>query len=770
MTFLTSRNTLQQTLDSQKLHIALLNNQGEIIYVNKAWRRFAEANDCIKESVSEGVNYLQVCDKAAADGDAIANLFADNFRKLVSGALSSFDFDYECHSPQEMRYFNCAVSKLINEEILGAVVSHQDITERKQAEIALKESENKYRHLYETMPQGVLIQDAQGKILEANGAAVEILGLTEDQLFGRTAYDPRWQLIHEDGSPFQPSEMASNIALRTGKSVRDITCGIYVPEIEEYRWILVGSSPQFKDDESKPNKIMTVFTDITKRKQTEEEISKLSTAVMQSPSLIVITDLRGKIEYINPQFTKITGYSQQEAIGQQASIVKSRKQPESAYKKLWESILGGDTWSGRFINRRKDGSEYTEEAIIFPIKNNSNKIIKLCKIGNDISHELALEEQLRRSQKLETIGTLAGGIAHDFNNMLTPILGYVDMALHNLENSNPLYHNLKQVLNASIRAKDLVEQILLFSKQSEKKHQPLALHSLVKEVLKLMRPSIPTTIKIQQHIDANCKQVLADASQIHQVLVNLCTNAWHSMEDKGGELIIELQQVFLDTNALQLHPMLTEGEYARLSVIDSGHGIEEPTIERIFEPFFTTKTVDKGTGLGLSVVHGIVRSHKGDIQVKSSPGRGSVFHVYLPVLNDVVKKSEGKTKKIDRGHESILVVDDDVFVAKLVKSMLEKLGYKVSSFNSSRDALENFRQHPQIYDLLISDLTMPEMTGLELAEQVQKVSPDFPVMIMTGYGEELNEDSNRTYGIRKVIGKPLEMQRLAITVRELLEK
>jgi CheY-like chemotaxis protein len=316
----------------------------------------------------------------------------------------------------------------------------------------------------------------------------------------------------------------------------------------------------------------------------------------------------------------------------------------------------------------------------------------------------------------------------------------------------------------------LVEQILLFSKQSEKERQPLALQTQVKEALKLLRPTIPTTIEIRQRIDDSCGKVQADATQIHQVIVNLCTNAWQAMEEYGGTLTIELNQIKIDASTAKLHPDLNEAEYARLSVIDTGPGIDEETLDRIFEPFFTTKSVDKGTGLGLSVVHGIVQSHRGDIHIYSEEGKGSVFHVYLPIFVTQKEKSNLTLSEIARGSELIMIVDDEMEITNLIKRMLENFGYKVEVFESGIEGLKEFKHNPEKFDLLISDLTMPQMTGLDLADQIHKVNPQFPVLIMTGFGDNITLATQKRYGIKQVIGKPIIIQELITSIRSVLDK
>lgn len=394
-------------------------------------------------------------------------------------------------------------------------------------------------------------------------------------------------------------------------------------------------------------------------------------------------------------------------------------------------------------------------------------IVDLTDLRRAQEEKARLEMEHRRSQKLETIGTMAGGIAHDFNNLLTPILGYTQMGLDSINSSDPLYEDLEQVVVGAHRAKELVEQILLFSRQVEKERKPLELQILVNEALKLLRSSIPATVQFESKVDASCAKVFADASQMHQVVVNLCANAWQAMENEGGNLKVELGQVRVDADMARKYPNLNETDYVRLSVIDTGEGMDEESVERIFEPFYSTKAGDnRGTGLGLSVVHGIVRAHGGDILVDSELGKGSAFHVYIPVADEVVdERSLEKAPTIQGGEESILIVDDEKMITNLYRKGLSRYGYVVDSYNDSIEALEAFRRNPGKYDLVISDLTMPNMTGLELAKKLQEVRSEIPIIIVTGYSSNLREDAVKEYGIRRVLKKPIVMSELASAVR-----
>ena len=370
---------------------------------------------------------------------------------------------------------------------------------------------------------------------------------------------------------------------------------------------------------------------------------------------------------------------------------------------------------------------------------------------------------------METIGTLAGGIAHDFNNILAPIMGYTEMALFKLNESEPLYKDLQNVLKGTHRAKDLVEQILLFSKQSEKERQPVSLQSQINEALKLLRPSIPTTIEINYDIDNTCPLIMADATQIHQVIVNLCTNAWQAMGKKGGLLTIELKFKDIDANFAKLHPELIESKYVCLSITDTGIGMDTRTIDRIFEPFFTTKDVDKGTGLGLSVVHGIIKSHKGSIIVYSEPDKGTTINVYLPIIKSDDMLVTNKNSKIIGGSEHIMIVDDEPLVLEMVSTMLSDFGYKTETFSTALDAIKAYKIEPNKYDLILTDLTMPRITGLELSEQLHKNNSELPLIIMTGFGDTLTKATLDSYNINKIIGKPILIRELTEAIREVLD-
>ena len=515
---------------------------------------------------------------------------------------------------------------------------------------------------------------------------------------------------------------------------------------------------------------MTIYRDTTERKQVEKERILLATAVEQAAESIIISDRPGTIQYVNPAFERLSGFTPEEIIGQNFRILKSDKHDEAFYRKMYAVISRGKIWKGRTTNRMKDGTLLEFEAIISPIHDSSGEIINFVSVNRDITQEVELRAQLRQAQKMEAIGTLAGGIAHDFNNILFPIVGYVEMMLEDAPADSPTHDRLKQVMKGTKRAGDLVKQILAFSRRTEDKQKPIKVQTIIKEVLKLTRSTLPVTIEIRQHISNQCGLVMADFTQIHQVAMNLMTNAYKAMQDEGGKMEVTLKEVELGLDDLT-DPSMTPGAYVCLTVADTGLGMDQSVISRIFEPYFTTKENGKGTGLGLAVAYGIVKNFNGDIKVYSELGEGTAFHVYLPVIKTEVTKEEMDTvAPVQKGNERTLLVDDEEPIVSMEKEMLERLGYQVTARTSSVEALEAFRAAPDKFDLVITDMTMPNMTGVQLSQKLLEISPGIPIIICTGFSEQINEQRIKTMGIRGYVMKPVVASELGKTIRAALDQ
>jgi len=388
----------------------------------------------------------------------------------------------------------------------------------------------------------------------------------------------------------------------------------------------------------------------------------------------------------------------------------------------------------------------------------------------DITKQTELESRLRQAQKMEAIGTLAGGIAHDFNNILFPLMGYAEMLKLDLPVGSPLHGHVDEILHAALRSKELVKQILTFSRKGDQDIKPIKLQPTVNEALKLLRSSIPTTIDIQQNIDPDCGVVVADPTQIHQIIMNLTTNAYHAVEETGGMLKVNLKQVRLESDQ-SVFLELTPGEYVRLTVADTGIGIEKDVMDKIFDPYFTTKETGKGTGLGLSVVLGIVKNCNGDIRINSEPGKGTEIQVYLPIMDRKVDDIKtDRSEPVRGGTEKILLVDDEETILRMEQQMLERLGYRITTRTGSVDALEAFKANPDSFDLIITDMTMPNMTGVQLAGEIKRIRPDIPVILCTGFSYQINDEKSKALGIQGFIMKPVIMKEIAAKIRMVLEE
>ena len=648
------------------------------------------------------------------------------------------------------------------QDCLVSVVS--DISEIKKAEEALAESEKRYRTLFERAGDAIFIIESggekDGRIVNANQAAAAMYGYPRDELIGMNM----GRLVAR--------ETIARAHERYGDKIEDV---LRVEWVRDEGVHLRKNGHRFSVETSGGivelggrDYIFAFHRDISDRKKAEEERLLLATAIEQSPDLVCITDTQRRIEYVNPAFERLTGFSRESVIGKHGSVFKADFHGRLSIQVIWEHLEKGMTWKGRMTNRRQDGTSFDVEAAIAPVTDAKGKIFKFITVERDITESIKQERQIRQTQKLEAIGTLAGGVAHDFNNILSGILGFTEIALLEIEQESAARAALQKVIAASERAGDLVRQILAFSRKSEQEFKPTLVRIIVKEALKLCRASLPSFIQIRQHIDSDLA-VMGDPTQIHQVVMNLCTNAGHAMEETGGVLKVEMDDLYLDEAFAQRYPNASPGTFIRILVSDTGCGIPPENLERIFDPFFTTKKQGKGTGLGLSVVHGIVESHGGLLTVESQPGVGTAITVYLPAIEAQSETAKDHEVVLPTGTERVLFVDDEPFQVELGKEVLGRLGYQVVTETDSLSALDRFCADPDAFDLLMTDMTMPVMTGDELGRAVLEIRPDLPVILCTGYSERITESEAVSMGFKGFAMKPMVVGQIARIVRDVLD-
>jgi len=510
--------------------------------------------------------------------------------------------------------------------------------------------------------------------------------------------------------------------------------------------------------------------DITARRKGEEDRARLAMAVDQAAEMVVVTDREGTIQYVNPAFERITGYTTAEAVGKNPRILHSGKQDELFYREMWGTLLHGETWEGHFVNRKKDGTLYEEDATISPVRDPAGGIVSFVAVKRDVTRLLSLEKQVRMAQKMEAVGTLAGGVAHDFNNALTVIIGFGEMLKRRILNDSQAVSDLDQILGSAERASVLTRQLLTFARRQIVDLVNLDLNQVVTDLEKLLRKVIREGIDIKSFPSATPVTIRADRGQIEQILMNLCLNARDAMPTEG-KLIVETDVAWLEDEYLKKYPYMKAGRYAVLSVSDTGVGMDEKTQERIFEPFFTTKGPDKGTGLGLAVVYGIVKQHNGFIHLYSEPGKGSTFRVYFPSVESLPDPKTAASRTVTvGGNETILLTEDEEPVRNLMEQTLRSYGYRVLVTRDGEEAVDEFRRHEKEIAMVVLDAVMPKMGGKQAYDAMAKTSPGLKVLFLSGYSANAIHESFVLLPGLPFLQKPFVPDALARKVREVLDK
>ena len=637
-----------------------------------------------------------------------------------------------------------------------------------KAEKEFQRREERYKLAIEATEDGIWDFDPRTGVAYFSPRWLSMLGYKPGEL--EFTYETWTERLHPDDRP--DAEAALRRFLDQPEDIFSIEFRMRTKN-GDWRWIHSRGKAFERDSAGRISRMIGTHVDITERRRLENALLITQFSFDKASIGIYWISAEAQILNVNEQAARQLGYSIEELKSMSILDIDPLVNNDN-WGLIWQKLYENGSDKFETIHRRKDGVEvpvYITSNLLdyggrqFSIAF-SQDITDRKKMEKDAKR---LEEALNQSQKMEAIGTLAGGIAHDFNNILSAVIGYSELSIAKTEVDSPVHQNLQKVITAGLRARDLVQQILAFSRKEDRIRQPVNFAPVVKEALKLMRASLPTTIEISQYIDDGLELVLANPIQIHQIVMNLCANAAQAMAASGGRLCVRTSQVRLSDRDIRIHPDLKPGDYLKLSVQDTGHGIAPEIMQRIYDPFFTTKPEGKGTGLGLSVVHGIVKSYNGVIIGYSEPDCGTRFDVYIPTVKEQSVAVKPVDPELPRGSEHILLVDDEPALLETGRQLLENFGYRVSTAGGSEQALGIFRRIPQEIDLVLTDMTMPHMTGDKLAVELLKIRPDLSIVLCTGYSIDMSDEKAEKMGIKSFLHKPILEADLSRVVRNVLD-
>ncbi len=749
----------QSLKDSEMLYRAIFENSfdaivihidGQIVFVNKT------AVDLSGMETKQQLIGTHVLDNIHHDDLDVA---VEQLRKIAVGRVPLSPAVLRYKGPNgDYVFVEFSSQKIIYEGKPACITFGRDITDRTKAKEEVNKAKNELEKFFALVPDLICVATLDGYFKRLNAAWEGVLGYSIEEMLGK----PFTDFIHPDDIALTIAEVEEQI--KGGHTINFVNR--YRCKDNTYRWLEWVAAPA----ENKTF-LYAAARDITDRVLGEEKIRILSSSVEQAGESIMITDRKGVIEYANPAFSRITGYSVEEAIGKTPGILKSGNQDTTFYKDMWRTITSGEVWHGKVVNRKKDGSLHSTMLTISPVLDQSGDkatYSHFVGIQSDLTEIENLEHQFYQAQKMEAVGTLVGGIAHDFNNMLAGMIGNLYLAKKKVREQPDVVKKLDNIEGIAFQAAEMVRQLLTFARKSMVNIKPIPLIPFVKEALKLLHLAVPENIKMHQYICSETMQINGDVTQLNQILMNLVQNACDALEAVDDPYIIIRLDIFhAEGIFIESHSYFTAGLYAHLSIADNGCGIPEHQIGHLFEPFFTTKEPGKGTGLGLAMVFGAIKTHQGFVEVESTEGKGSTFHIYIPLLQtEAVELAPAKEKKVSIGHgELILLVDDDLQIIDTGKEVLESLGYRVLTAANGREAIEIFEAHIEEVGLCIFDIVMPTMSGSDAALFIRQIKPCIKIIFSTGY------DKNMLDGIKHetVVTKPFCMEEISWLIREKLD-
>jgi two-component system, cell cycle sensor histidine kinase and response regulator CckA len=669
----------------------------------------------------------------------------------------------EWYSERTGKNFEVFATPIRNDDgSVSKLAFFHDITARTRAEEMLRMSEERYRAIFDNASVGIDLVDGRGRFLQVNDALAEMLGYSKEEMLSMSIFD----ITHPEDTNVSQTQHDKVVS---GQIPSYRFEKRYVRKDGEVLWADLAVSI-VRDASGGYAATIGVISDISERVRAEAERQRLASAIEQAAEMVVITGPEGDIQYVNPAFERVTGFTRGEALGRNPRFLKSGQHDSTFYEDLWNTIKRGATWSGRMINRKKDGTPYYEEGTISPVRDGAGKITNFVAVKHDVTDHLERSKQLFQAQKMEAVATLAGGVAHDFNNLLQVVQGFSELLLADKSKDDQDFEDILKIHQAALSGADLVRSLLTFGRKIEPKPSPLNLNKQIKHVESLLRRTIPKMINIQLEPAKNLRRISADQGQMEQILVNLAINARDAMPD-GGTLTIGTQDVTLNPLYCRLHAGVKPGPHVVLLVSDTGHGMDRRTMEHMFEPFFTTKELGRGTGLGLAMVHGIVQQHGGHVTCQSELGRGTTFRVYLPALS-----TEGETVEesaVDppaTGTETVLLVDDEDLVRELAGRMLKKKGYSVLTAANGMEALDVYAREKDRIALVILDLIMPTMGGKDCLKKMLDFDPGAKVLIASGHAADSSTRECIALGAKGFVAKPFRSNDLLQGVRKTLDE